>query len=62
MSLFVFQTSNYVLYILIYVDDILIMGSSAFAINNISNSLQPTFVVKNLGNLNYFLGVEALQC
>ena len=38
------------------------MGSSAFAINNISNSLQPTFVVKNLGNLNYFLGVEALQC
>jgi hypothetical protein len=31
-------------------------------INNIINSLQPTFVVKDFGNLNYFLGVEALRC
>jgi hypothetical protein len=38
-SLFVFQTSNYVIYILIYVDDILITGSSASAITNIINSL-----------------------
>ena len=37
-SLFVFQTSNYVIYILIYVD-ILITGSSASAITNIINSL-----------------------
>jgi len=62
MSLFVFQSSNFVIYILIYVDDILITGSSASAITNIINSLLATFVVKDLGNLNHFFGVEALRC
>jgi hypothetical protein len=35
----VLKTFNYVIYILIYVDDILITGSSASAITNIINSL-----------------------
>ena len=56
------QQFNSVIYILIYIDDILITGSSASVINNIIHSLQTTFVVKDLGSLAYFLGVEALWC
>jgi len=56
------QKFNYVIYILFYVDDILITGSSASVINNIIHYLQTTFVVKDLGSLTYFLGVEALWC
>jgi hypothetical protein len=61
-SLFMLQKFNYVIYILFYVDDILITGSSASVINNIIHYLQTTFVVKDLGSLTYFLGVEALWC
>jgi len=61
-SLFVLQKFNYVIYILIYVDDILITGSSASVINNFIHSLQTTFFVKDLGSLTYFLGIEALWC
>ena len=61
-SLFVLQKFNYVIYILIYVDDILITGSNPSVITTIIHSLQTTFVVKDLGNLAYFLGVEALWC
>jgi hypothetical protein len=41
------KKKNFVIYILIYVDDILITGSSASAIANIINSLLATFVVKD---------------
>ena len=59
-SLFVLQQVNSVIYILTYVDDILITSSSASIINKIIQSLQVTFAVKDLGNLTYFLGVETL--
>jgi len=61
-SLFVLQKFNSVIYILIYIDNILITGSNASVINNIIHSLQTTFAVKDLGSLTYFLGVEALWC
>ena len=61
-SLFVLQQVNFVIYILIYVDDILITGLNASVINKIIQSLQATFVVKDLGNLAYFLSVETLWC
>ena len=61
-SLFILQKFNSVIYILIYVDDILITGSSASIIHDTVQSLQATFAVKDLGRLNYFLGVETLWC
>lgn len=61
-SLFVLQEVNYVLYILIYVDDILITGSNTAAIQSIISALQASFAVKDLGSLHYFLGIEALWC
>jgi len=56
------QEVNYVLYILIYVDDILITGSNTAAIQSIISALQASFAVKDLGSLHYFLGIEALWC
>lgn len=51
-------TTSYTIYILIYVDDIVITGSSSIAITNLISILNSTFSLKNLGKLSYFLGTE----
>jgi len=48
-----------ILFVLIYVDDILITGNSQTAIQLLIASLSQHFGLKNLGRLHYFLGVEA---
>lgn len=44
---------------LIYVDDILITGSSKLFILNLISTLNNTFLLKVLGRLHYFFGIEA---
>ena len=57
-SLFI-KCQNYVtLFVLIYVDDIIITGSSYAAIKSLIHLFQNHFGLKDLGKLNYFLGVE----
>ena len=46
------------MYILIYVDDIIIIGSSSMATEKLLTQLQDDFTVKDLGILSYFLGIE----
>jgi hypothetical protein len=46
------------MYILIYVDDIIIVSSSSSATNRLLHQLQKEFAVKDLGKLGYFLGIE----
>lgn len=58
-SLFIWCTPQHSIYILIYVDDILIMGSSSYAIHTLNSSLGKSFPIKHLGTLTYFLGIEA---
>ena len=41
-----------------YVDDIILAGNHLSDIEQITQSLDDTFKVKNLGNLKYFLGLE----
>ena len=48
-------------YILVYVDDILVTGDNDEEVNKIISYLNHTFSIKDLGNLNYFLGIEILQ-
>jgi len=43
---------------LIYVDDIIIIGTSISIVQQISSSLNSTFSLKQLGRLNYFLGIK----
>jgi len=42
----------------VYVDDILITGSSLELIKGTKDSLQQIFKMKDLGELKYFLGIE----
>ena len=44
---------------LVYVDDIVIAGSSPRAVDGLVHSLAATFPIKDLGPLEYFLGLEA---
>ena len=48
------------MYVLIYVDDIIITCSKTSAIDALLHSLTADFAVKDLGNLNFFLGVEVI--
>jgi hypothetical protein len=49
------------LFVYIYVDDIIITGSSSTAIIAIIQYLQVDFAINDLRQLNLFLGVEALH-
>jgi hypothetical protein len=59
-SLFIFKDSDVTMYVLIYVDDIIITCSKTSEIDALLHSLTADFAVKDLGNLNFFLGVEVI--
>jgi len=59
-SLFVQFTNNHTLFVLVYVDDILITGSSHEAIQQIIKQLSNEFALKDLGRLHFFLGIHVL--
>lgn len=57
-SLFTFHTSSSITLILIYVDDLLICGSSLQSIASLKQFLSHKFHMKDLGQVRYFLGLE----
>jgi hypothetical protein len=57
--LFTLYTDTFRIFVLIYVDDILVTGSAELEITKLIQQLQSIFQVKDLGSLSYFLGVEA---
>ncbi|KAK0591006.1 hypothetical protein LWI29_034346 [Acer saccharum] len=59
-SLFVLQTGGTLLYLLIYVDDIILTGNSTTQVEHFVNTLAQNFSLKDLGSLSYFLGVEVV--
>ena len=61
-SLFTRFNSSDTLFILIYVDDILVTGSSSILVQDFIHQLNFHFALKNLGHLHYFLGVEVTWC
>ena len=58
-SLFIFQHDSVVIYMLVYVDDIVIAGSCSRAVDRLLHVLARSFPIKDLGRLSYFLGIEA---
>ena len=58
MSLFIYRQGEVVIFMLIYVDDIIVIGSSQEAIIALLNDLKKDFSLKDLGDLHYFLGIE----
>lgn len=49
------------LYFLIYVDDILFIGTSTSHIASVITQLQQVFKLKDLGSLSFFLGIQAIR-
>lgn len=43
---------------LVYVDDMIVTGSSSSVIQHIINQLHSSFAIKQLGTLDYFLGIR----
>ena len=44
---------------LVYVDDIMIVGSCSHVVDRLLHTLAGSFPIKYLGPLSYFLGIEA---
>jgi len=57
-SLFIRKIENAFITLLIYVDDIVIVGNNMKEIQVVKNSLNGAFAIKDLGHLKFFLGLE----
>ena len=57
-SLFVFDSHQTIIYLLVYVDDIIITGNSSSQVSHLVTALSKAFELKDLGALSYFLGIQ----
>ncbi|KAM1070145.1 hypothetical protein TB1_002021 [Malus domestica] len=60
-SLFVKTVGSDIVVLLLYVDDIIITGSSTHLIQQVIHSLTAEFDIKDLGVLHYFLGIQVTK-
>ena len=56
--LYICREKEIVIYILLYVDDIIIAGDDTTRMEDIKASLKSRFKMKNLEILSYFLGIK----
>jgi len=61
ISLYVKKTDHGIVVIVIYVDDLIIIGDSDVDIFYLKKLLKQKFEMKDLGELCYFLGIEVVQ-
>jgi histone deacetylase 1/2 len=57
-SLFYFHQEGITIYLLVYVDDIILVSSCDLATEKLLHQLRDDFALKDLGPLHYFLGIE----
>jgi len=60
-SQFILKSAKFTMYILIYVDDIIIACSKSFAIDTLLTLLNTDLSIKDLGPLHSFLGIEVIN-
>nr|GEX37733.1 ribonuclease H-like domain-containing protein [Tanacetum cinerariifolium] len=60
-SLYTKHRSGMFIDLLVYVDDIVITGSDVDGINEFKLFLSTKFLIKDLGSLKYFLGIEVIE-
>jgi hypothetical protein len=58
ISLFYYRKGLVTIFLLVYVDDIIIASSSSSVLSDLLHNLQWDFALKDLGPLHYFLGIE----
>jgi hypothetical protein len=56
--LFMYQRGGVTIYLLIYVDDIVVVSSSNQVVEALLSDLRHDFALKDLSTLHYFLGNE----
>ncbi|XP_043721263.1 uncharacterized mitochondrial protein AtMg00810-like [Telopea speciosissima] len=61
-SLFTYNTAAITMYLLVYVDDIVLTGNNTLFMSRFLDQLTKTFTIKDLDNLHYFLGISAHSC
>ena len=57
-SLFILHHGKLVIYLLVYVDDIVIIGNNPSFLDSLVTQLSQAFELKDLGPLHYFLGLQ----
>ncbi|CAB80958.1 retrotransposon like protein [Arabidopsis thaliana] len=60
-SLFIYCHGTTFVYVLVYVDDIIVTGSDKSSIDAVLTSLAERFSIKDPTDLHYFLGIEATR-
>jgi hypothetical protein len=58
ISLFYFRKGSLIIFLLVYVDDIIVASSSLAVVTALLLDLQGYFALKDLGSLHYFLRIE----
>lgn len=57
-SLFIYSSNSVLIYVLVYVDDIIVTSSHASQIDHLVSYLASVFPIKDLGKLSFFLSIE----
>ncbi|XP_020176901.1 uncharacterized protein [Aegilops tauschii subsp. strangulata] len=57
-SLFFYKRGKVIIFMLVYVDDIIVASSAQEATSALLEDLKKDFALKDLGDLHYFLGIE----
>jgi hypothetical protein len=57
-SLFYYNKNGVAMFVLVYVDDIIVASSLQEATSALLKDLEKDFALKDLGDLHYFLGIE----
>lgn len=60
-SLFYYSKCDIIMFMLIYVDDIIVVSSKQEAVTALLQDLHNDFPLKDLGDLHYFLGIEVAK-
>jgi Reverse transcriptase (RNA-dependent DNA polymerase) len=58
-SMFLAHHQGHILILLVYVDDIIVTGSDPVQVDQCIQHLNSRFVIRDLGQLHFFLGIEA---
>jgi hypothetical protein len=61
MSLFIYNKSRVTIFLLVYVDDIIVTSLSQSVVMALLDDLRSEFALKDLGDLHYFLGIQVTQ-
>uniref|UniRef100_A0A2N9IIJ0 Reverse transcriptase Ty1/copia-type domain-containing protein n=1 Tax=Fagus sylvatica TaxID=28930 RepID=A0A2N9IIJ0_FAGSY len=60
-SLFIYRTKTTIAYLLLYVDDIVLTSNTPTFLDHLIHHLSSVFDLKDLGPLNYFLGIQVTR-